>query len=200
MLISKYTFCNIRLKKFPSMATEWVLRITNESQLLDYMEKTTETRVWEAVTDFKQVKAGQIHTANALSMVCDVRGSARGESFAQALVGVLDDVYHNRLKLLNEGNVIYIKASGGYSYDSLELGLYEILETRELDSLEFPTIDVRYIQWPNGTHVYAKIGDVDVEWDGKCKWDTMTEAEEAVRQWKRNRKVRTGKVKMDTWR
>ena len=196
----KYTFCKIRLKKFPSMPTEWCLRITDEWQLIDYVDKTTDTRVHEAFSDFREVGLKHSHSANALSYTATIRGEARGESYAMAMVGILDDVYKNRVKLLNEGKVLYIKASGGYSYDSEEIGFYDVLETKVLDNLEFPQIDVRYITWPNGTHVYAKIGDVDIEWDEKSKWETMTEAEEAVRQWKRSKGVRTGKVKMDSWR
>lgn len=38
-----------------------------------------------------------------------------------------------------------------------------------------------YSQWPNGTHWYARLSNgIDVEWEGKRKWDTRAEAEAVV--------------------
>ncbi len=194
-----WTFCKIRLKKFPNMATEWCLQITSEIDLLAYMAATNNSRIHNAVVDFGKVKDNIAHSTNALAHTATLRGEIHGQSFAEALAGLLDEVYVNRIRLLNDGNVLYIKASGGYSFDKDD-NLYDVLEEMKKDELHFPEFDVRYIQWPNGTHFYAKIGDVDIEWEGKQKWDTKEDAEKAFKAWQKSRGLRTRAVKMDTWR
>lgn len=186
----KYLFRKIRLKKFPHMMHEWVLVIANGWQLMDYMEKTTETRVHAAMTSGGEVLAGRAHHTNALAFISETRAKCRETSFAHAMASILDEVYENRIKLLERGMVIYIKSSGGYSYDTTGQEMYDILEEKTLDELHFPQEEVRYIKWPNGSHFYAKIGDVDIEWEGKQKWDTQEQAEEAVKFWKRSKGVR----------
>lgn len=195
----KWTFVNIRLKKFPTMPTEWVLKISGEWELMEYMRETTDTRVAAAVTDFREVKAGRAHVGNVLNYMADMRAQNKGFSFAQGLVDVLDEVWHNRLAMLKEGKVLYIKGSGGYSYDTVPGTFYDVLGEQGSEELHFPNLEVRYLQWPNGTHWYAKIGDVDIEWKGKQKWDTKADAEYAVRQWKRSKGI-SPKVGMDSFR
>lgn len=87
-----------------------------------------------------------------------------------------------KLKALESGP-IYIGIAGGWC----TLGNSEIVETRL--SHFFPqseSRDIRIIQWPNGKHFYAKIGDQDVfekNSNGdviKQKWDTETEARTAA--------------------
>lgn len=58
------------------------------------------------------------------------------------------------------------------------------------DKMEYPikdvyTIDdVRYIQWKDGSHWYAKVGNIDiVDPDGRQKWDTKEEAMKWAQIW-----------------
>lgn len=63
----------------------------------------------------------------------------------------------------------------------------EIVDECFTDVLEFPKIerptidDVRFIQWPGGTHWYAKLNDVDIVYRGEQKWNTRAEAERAAK-------------------
>ena len=168
----KYLFRQIRLKKFPHHMGEWVLVISNGWQLMDYTEKTNTTRVHAAMTSGTEVLAGLRHHTNALAILSEYRARNIESSFAMGMVSILDQVFENRMNLLEKGKTLYIKSSGGYSFENPEGDLYDVLAEKTLDELHFPYEEVRFIKWPNGTHVYAKIGDVDIEWKGKSKWDT----------------------------
>ena len=64
---------------------------------------------------------------------------------------------------------------------------FKVAERVYCDELVYPHAkvptmdDVRFIQWPDGKHWYAKIGNVDVvdTW-GTQKWDTLGEAKKAA--------------------
>jgi len=53
-----------------------------------------------------------------------------------------------------------------------------LLETFEKEDTEFPKVneysekDISVKKWDGGTHYYARVGDWDVEIDGKRKWNT----------------------------
>jgi len=56
---------------------------------------------------------------------------------------------------------------------------FKILQRVERKAMVFPISsirDIRIIKWPNGTHYYAKIGNTDVFYKGKQKWDSKREA------------------------
>jgi hypothetical protein len=64
---------------------------------------------------------------------------------------------------------------------------FEIVQVVEKQELEFPTdknyteADIRYIQWNDGIHWYAKVGNYDVvDEQSNQKWDTKEEAQKAA--------------------
>ena len=80
---------------------------------------------------------------------------------------------HVHLRLLQLGT-IYVNYNGGWM--TMAKGFTIINRTK---CATFPTWtrdDIKIIQWPGGTHFYAKIGTMDVMVDGKQKWDTRAEA------------------------
>ena len=94
---------------------------------------------------------------------------------------MLLDAYKTRIETLMNYGECYL-ANGvqqfGYSEE-----YYEICEQRFSDEFVFPaqhlaTIDdVRIIQWPGGSHFYAKVGNVDiVDSRGNQKWNSEEEA------------------------
>jgi len=61
---------------------------------------------------------------------------------------------------------------------------FEILNEIERKELIFPITsekDIRIIKWNNGIHYYAKIGNQDVVWKRKQKWDSHEEAYECAK-------------------
>ena len=195
-----WNFCNIRLKGFgPTFPSEWCLRITTEDELEEYIRKTNGSRIHRAMKNGGEVLRGVAHFNNGLAMVAEARARNMESSFVLGLVNVLDQVFEQQMRLLAQGNILYMKASGGYSFDDEEGSRYELLQIKEDKEIAFPFTEVRYISWPGGKHVYAKAGDVDIEWEGKQKWDTQQEAEKAVKDWRRSRGMRSANREMDQW-
>lgn len=94
---------------------------------------------------------------------------------------MLLDAYKTRIETLMKYGECYL-ANGvqqfGYSEE-----YYEICEQRFSDEFIFPTQhlatidDVHIIQWPGGSHFYAKVGSVDiVDSRGNQKWNSEEEA------------------------
>jgi len=97
-------------------------------------------------------------------------------------------VYDTQLSILQEGYVIYIMQSSGYFM--AKPNDPEFIESDEILSADckiWPdnkTDQVRYIQWKDGIHWYAKIGTADVvDKFGNQKWNTKTEAKMAVEEY-----------------
>jgi hypothetical protein len=133
--------------------------------------------------DFSQAmlwKDGKAHK-NELAQLADVWGldlvSALSR-FQQHLGEGLDKVLQDRKRL-------FINAAGGYFGYSDGL---TISDTRTIDVWALPTEAVRIIQWPDGSHFYAKIGNEDVVVAGKQKWDSRADAEAAGKKYLEGKK------------
>lgn len=106
----------------------------------------------------------------------------KGISILEALSKLNFDLASGMEKTLADTGRVFIGSNGGYFGMMSEL---EILDTHMVDKFVLPTEKVRIIQWPGGEHFYAKIGNQDVVVNGKQKWDTREEAEEAAKKFRR---------------
>ena len=124
--------------------------------------------------DFAQAmrwKDGKDH-ANILAQLAEMRGV----SLVEQLAKINEDLGRGMDRVLQEQKRFFINELGGY------FGFHPSLiisETRDVDVWALPEEKVRIIQWPDGTHFYAKVGNEDVEVDGVQKWDTRQAAEAA---------------------
>lgn len=63
----------------------------------------------------------------------------------------------------------------------MELGMRQTYFVMNVWPFQKENKEVRYLQWPNGKHWYAKIGNDDVvDAQGNQKWSTKKEAEKAA--------------------
>ena len=95
---------------------------------------------------------------------------------------------NNRLKDIANGNVVYVEdgvRQFGYTSKNPH---FEIVETYYSDKLEYPDFtkpilnDVRFIQWDDGKHWYAKVNKEDIiDEFGRQKWNSKEEAENAAK-------------------
>ena len=95
------------------------------------------------------------------------------------------EAFHNRINDVAKGP-IYLEdgvRQFGYTENNPH---YEIVERVYSDILEYPSEKpifdkVKFIQWPDGKHWYAKIGHEDiVDINGNQKWDSRLDAEDAA--------------------
>ncbi len=175
-----WTFLNVRLKGFKGFPTEWMLKVTSLDQLLAYHMATTPNRIAAAFADGIKVREGRAHISNSLNILADMRAQRTGRSWVESLVNIRDEVQGNQQKLLIQGYILLIRSIGSYSFDNPDWTHYDVLETKQSEDMIWPKLEPRFLQWPGGSHWYAKVGDLDIEWNDKAKWDTRAEAERAA--------------------
>ena len=74
---------------------------------------------------------------------------------------------------------LFINRSGGFFPYGKDV---RILSTRVSNRWpdDLCLANIRILSWPKGTHYYAKVGDRDVRFRGKSKWDSYDEAHAAA--------------------
>lgn len=135
-------------------------------------------RLGKAQKDFQEAvkyAEGKAH-ANVLASLAELSGI----SLIDALTNMNESLGKGMAKVLDEQGRLFINDLGGYFgyVDGIET-----YETKEIDVWALPGQEPRFIQWPDGAHYYAKIGDEDVVVDGKQKWDTLKEAKVAAEKY-----------------
>jgi len=108
-------------------------------------------------------------------------------SVVEVTVEALDSILTGMVKTLSERGTIYVNESGGYFI--LGSGMEEQALT-QVASWVIPGEEVRFKQWPGGTHWYAYVGSKSVEIAGANKWDTKAEAKKAAALWAKAYKVK----------
>jgi hypothetical protein len=140
-------------------------------------------RIGISTKDFeqaRQAKDGKRH-ANHLSVLADMWGV----DLLTALSRFQQHIGEGLDRVLQDQKRLFINSVGGYFGYSKNL---IISDTRDIDMWALPTETVRIIQWPDGSHFYAKIGNTDVVVDGKQKWDSRAEAEAAGQKFLKGKK------------
>lgn len=178
-----WIFHRVKLKGYgDDFPEEWILKISSCTQLLTYWMGTQPFIVQEAFKNQRDVIDRKAHYTNETAFMANLRAECRGTSFVDELSVLSSERLEGMMNILRDGKILFIKSVGSYSFDTLDQKLYEILETRELEKLVFPTAksDLRFLQWPGGKHWYAKIGNTEVVVDGKNKWNSRAAARRAA--------------------
>ena len=160
----------------------WVLSVETYEQLIEW--HTTSGHTSAGAHDIYQglLKTGK-HAVSTVGIWYEMLmelGLASGKelgynSYAKLANEVLLD---SKREALDDGKHVIINPNG--SYATLCGDFFYIIDEMESDTWPVLTGKARYIQWANGKHWYAKIGDLDVVVDGDQKWDSKKEAEKAV--------------------
>ena len=95
------------------------------------------------------------------------------------------EVFQNRINDVANGPIYLEDGVRQFGYTESNPH-YEIVEHVYSDTLEYPSYkptfdNVKFIQWPDGKHWYAKIGHEDiVDENGNQKWESRVDAEAAA--------------------
>ena len=181
-----YLFYRIRLRDYENMPPEWVLVCGSFWELERAFECIHRRVAVESFKDFMHVSKRSVqrdHYRNATTLAVVRRAENRGQSFVHALSDMVGGMFSNQADLIAQGNVVYIRRCGSYTYEKGDR--YDILDRIESEILKFPDSEnvPRFMQWPGGKHWYAKYGDEDISVDGQVKWDSRELAESASRKW-----------------
>jgi hypothetical protein len=94
-------------------------------------------------------------------------------------VDTISSIMSEKIKYMINCIPIYVNKNGGWMSLTRTTEILNIESVYWPDSIEEP----RFLQWGCGKHWYVKIGDLDIEWLGKSKWDSLSEAKNAATEW-----------------
>lgn len=142
------------------------------------------------VSDYVYVPHPDNHVEGALRTVWAVKNNTTTTNpNTLELFGIANNMYleafRNRIDDVAKGPIYLEDGVRQFGYTESN-PYYEIVEHVYSDTLEYPfdkpTFDkVKFIQWPDGKHWYAKIGHDDiVDENGNQKWNSRIDAEKAA--------------------
>lgn len=184
---------------WPKMNLDYgfLFEIRSIEELLDYWLKVRKRQTCEGLSDYlksrgftqgvleDKVPGGTPHCATRMGSVLAVM--MQGEMMKDGRRSVIDvlSAFEDRVlscmtKVLEKEGKIFVNDNGGYF--ALISG-QEAKDTVELEKWILPGKKPRIIQWANGKHYYAKVGEEDIVVDGEQKWPTYEAAQRAVEQY-----------------
>ena len=185
---TKYTFVRVRGKGGGERGY-WLFKPSSETQLIEHWEKYARSVIGEGIKNVlkKQIEERMGHSTNDFETAVESMLSIYPSDPPYVVALRLEnEAFDSRRQSFLRGEDIYL--NHGIQVVMIDDRYSEIVETIEKDVLTFPDeerpteSDVKYTQWPGGYHIYAKIGKLDVvDSEGKQKWNTMKEAEDAAK-------------------
>lgn len=95
--------------------------------------------------------------------------------------------YAAMYKVLQETGAIYISEIGSFHGERKEKNYNTFIHKNTLDFPKYYNEDIRIKQFPDGTHYYAYIGNIQVkDKTGILKWNSYDEAYQAALEYSRN--------------
>lgn len=191
-----YTFVRIHRKNTGEYGV-WYMRPNSVKDIIDHWKTVCAYEIGETVrhhlSGATYGENGAVmwpHPTTSFGAAVQAWCEANNQIYALGLVDVENEAYRSRIETFNNGMTIYLKE--GMTVLLLDDRFFEIVEEVESDKLVYPSKkdwdmgDIRYMQWNmlgnTGDHWYAKIGKRDVyDKEGRMKWDTKAEAENAAR-------------------
>lgn len=158
----------------------WLFDIRNVDELFDYLDNVRAPRARAEFAEALKYAQGIGH-ANMIATIAGMKGI----TILEAQTKFNSDVMKAMEKSLFKKGRIFVNGLGGHFvvHDDLK-----IKESREIDVWALPEEKPRFIQWPGGTHWYAKIGDEDIVVDGTQKWDTLEQAAQAAEKFMKGKR------------
>lgn len=185
MNMSKYHFVLIRDKRSTSSGT-WYLTGDSLDVIMEHFKKYVGTEMKEGIKQMFARKTGTVgHYTNHFAGLIDMVSCIKEESCLQTAIELENELLRNRIKFFKKGIIQYFNTSlqTFLLSDSCEIVDEVYKDTLVFPHEEKPSInDIRFLQWSDGIHYYAKIGKIDIiDKNGNQKWDTKAEAEEAAK-------------------
>lgn len=199
--MKKYEFVRFKSLVNGEESKKWWLVVDTPRMVIDHAAKFLKPAMQEgfdlsASAAIQAVfKHGDVslmpHPANmaaaAIQQISSINYQDSPMAFFHTANMMLKDAIDSRLKRIEKGKTIYLEdgvREFGYNENDPH---FEIVERCYMDEMTFPDFktptfdDVKFIQWPGGSHWYAKVNREDiVDKDGNQKWNTRYEAEKAA--------------------
>lgn len=174
----------------------WYLKPESVQDITDHFKKICGREMKQGFNDFadnvqfvknnkgdNEIRSKNHSTSvwrNAVEMTMNIHGG----NWMNTANNLENRTYQHRIEMFLKGYELYLTDGMPY-YVPVEPPVYE--EEKWSEELVYPyKLDynqVRYIQWPNGRHWYAKIGSIDIvdKW-GYQKWNDKYYAMEVAKK------------------
>lgn len=199
-----YRFARIKRRDIDYPAY-WVVVLDSLPRVMRYLEEVKSHQLWRGLQGTKKENERNPHNphyrgiefeVNWTIVLADDEGAERETVFDDMMI--LGEKFNTPyLRVFRDLGTLYVNDVGGFF--AAATVPHEILEEFETDQYEYPVEksndvqrlkDVRIFQWKGGgTHYYAKVGVTDVVVNGKQKWNTWEQAENAAKKFLKNGEV-----------
>lgn len=165
----EYTFV---LKDKGTNNQGWWLKISNYSQLEDYINKVGSPKIVRGIFNARAAYVEKTEHADALAQAIMQKATSDKTSTVVAALSIQASTIRAQFDALQLGP-IYVNAYGGWHLGG------EYSDYLHRDRLIFPDFgkkQIRVKQFDGGKHYYAYIGDLQVRDGDKLKWDCFEDA------------------------
>lgn len=153
---------------------QWYLYCDSLTIMEEHMRKYVKLDMITGIKD--KIKYPYRHASSEWRSCVEMLQEIHEKSFIEASLQLENTMWQNKINSLLKDNILLL--TSGCAYMEL-IDDFDIVESVWLNEMKFPQYnksDIRVLQWPGGNHYYAKIGNVDVVYNGKQKWNTYDDA------------------------
>ena len=186
----------IKVKRFGTISC-WYFVPKTEEEILEHWDKYVSPIIKDGIRDtfdthFKKLMK---HPSNQYAVCLELLAKVHNQGKVNMGIFVegrneMVRVIEQRISCFRKHNKTLLTCS---MLESFKMDDDVIVEEKDMETLTFPDEaeynidDVRFLQWPGGTHWYAKIGKLDICDDmGQYKWNCKGDAIEAAKWWIKN--------------
>lgn len=127
---------------------------------------------------FTRARGGSVgHTTDHLIDIAEVEADTLGCGVMISHAKIFGEIRTGFIKVISRGEILIINPQNGLShfgFKKSEPHKIEIISTGNSYTKE----DIKIYRWPQGSHWYAKVAQLDVVINGEQKWNTKQMAEE----------------------
>lgn len=163
----------------------FVFIIKTVEQLMDWWDKVrTKNAACEFQDAYKSIAENRHATEGVyLKNLAQMKGIGLVEALTELNCAGLQGMYnclsdYGTIAINSKGGYFPLRASNNISYE------------QDVRDYVLPGSEIKIMKWTGGTHWYAKVGSVDVIWNGKDKWPTRKTAELAAKKFKKTLEIR----------
>ena len=158
----------------------WMLECEDIKLLIEHSEKYN----GHLIRGFESLISNDYDESTQHGKAIQCIAKSEGTSIIVAAMSMENRVFQGKLRTINSCGKIFLRENGSYCINQSS---FTIINTIIKDDIKYPNYtksDIKVSQWKNGTHYYAKIGNMDiVNKNGNQKWNSYDEAyNEALKQ------------------
>lgn len=166
----------------------WWLKVSDAETLIKYHEKVDRVQFGNALLNYIYGKEFNPHATEhskyidqiPLTQAAYLHGVNEGISIVDSLNDYRVRITMNQLSDIFTYGAIFINQRGGYHFQHKDEPKHTFIWKDKLIWPDFKKSDLKISQFPNGTHYYAKVGNVEVRNGDEIKWNSYEEAYKAA--------------------